>query len=77
MGDEFKKFGPLKSHSEGKIRSDDEGDIAIGIAADPRNRIIRIEFGTTISWLGLPANKARELAKLLVEKADEVDRKGN
>jgi hypothetical protein len=49
----------------------------MALAADHANGIVRLDFGKPVGWLGLPSAHARELARLLIEKADAVDaRKG-
>lgn len=58
----------------GRISGDDDGETAFAIAADPRNKIVRIQFTKPMDWLGLDAKSARHLAKLLTEKADEIER---
>lgn len=68
------KLGATGRFPYGKASSDDEGELRLAIGSDIANGIIRIEFGKPISWLGLPSHQARELAKLLMDKADEVDR---
>jgi hypothetical protein len=47
----------------------------MAIAADHGNSIVRLQFGKPIAWLGLPANEARQLAAMLMEKATELDRR--
>jgi hypothetical protein len=34
---------------------------------------VRLEFGKSVSWLGLPPAHARSLGRLLIAKADELD----
>jgi hypothetical protein len=57
----------------GKADEDDEGELCMAIAADHTNGIVRIAFGKSIGWLGLPSGPARALAALLIEKANELD----
>jgi hypothetical protein len=67
-------FGPTGRFPYGKLNDSDEGEVAMGIVADPFNGVVRLDFGKPVAWLGLPSVVARELARMLVEKADEVDR---
>lgn len=60
-------YGPLDRH--------DEGELAVAIAADPKNGVIRFEFGKPVAWLALPATHARQLSKLLAAKADELEKR--
>jgi len=73
----IKRFnlGATGKFPRGKADEHDEGELRIAIATDHANAIVRIEFGTTVSWLGLPSAEARQLAALLNEKADELDRR--
>lgn len=59
----------------GKLRRDDEGELTAAVAVDVRNGVIRMEFGKPVAWLALPSAHARHWAKMLLEKADELDRK--
>jgi hypothetical protein len=45
----------------------------MALAADHENGIVRLQFGKPVGWLGLPSREARELATLLITKADEID----
>jgi hypothetical protein len=59
----------------GNASDDDEGELQFAIAADHTQGIVRVEFGKAVAWIGLPSTQARELAKILTEKADELDRR--
>ena len=67
------KLGPTGQFPEGKISTDDEGELKIALVPDQKHRIVRMLFGTQVSWLALPASVARELAGGLLKFADEVD----
>jgi hypothetical protein len=57
----------------GKAGNDDEGELRMALAADHGHGIVRLEFGKPVGWLGLPSPLARQLAAMLIEKADELD----
>jgi hypothetical protein len=59
----------------GQADAHDEGELTMALAADHAVGIVRIVFGKPIGWLGLPSGEARQLAAMLVEKADELDRR--
>lgn len=63
------KFGATGNFPKGKLNEDDEGAIKIGIAFDPTNQIVRIEFGTPVTWLGLPPEEAIQFANMILAKA--------
>ncbi len=69
------KLGATGRFQRGQAAADDEGELRMALAADHANALVRIEFGKPIAWLGLPVREARQLAGLLVEKADEVERR--
>lgn len=69
------KIGATGAFPRGKVDVTDDGELRMAIAADFRNAIVRIEFGTPTAWVGLPSREARELATLLIAKADQLDAK--
>ena len=52
-------------YPEGKLQADDVGALAMRVAADPRKQVVRIEFGKSVAWLGLPKAEALGLADLI------------
>ncbi len=68
-------LGPTGRFPRGSAAPDDEGEFQMAIATDHQQGIIRIDFGTPIGWMGLPSREARQFAGLLLEKADELDRR--
>lgn len=63
-----KKLGATGEFPEGKIRPSDEGELRMAIGIEKNNVII--DFGTLVQWLGLPKQKAYELAHRIKAKAD-------
>jgi hypothetical protein len=62
------KFGPTGKFPQGILGPSDEGEIQIGVAHDSRGTII-INFGTRVSWLGLPPEQAINLARTILRHA--------
>lgn len=60
----------------GRISGDDDGETAFAIAVDPRHKIVRIQFTKPMNWIGLDVKSARQLAAMLDEKADQLERLG-
>jgi hypothetical protein len=58
-------------YPRGKLNTDDEGALETRIAV--KDKTVIIDYGKPITWLGLGANDARELAQVLLERADEID----
>lgn len=71
------KLGATGRFPYGKAGADDEGELRMALATDRANGIVRIIFGKPIAWIGLPAREARQLAAMLNEKADEIERSKN
>jgi len=61
------ELGPLGTFPDGKIASNDEGAIAIGITT-LHGRIV-IDFGKPIHCIGFSKDEAVNLANLLFERA--------
>jgi hypothetical protein len=68
------KLGATGRYPFGRSGPDDDGELRAAVAVDRAQGLIRIEFGTPVAWLALPSGYARDLARLLVEKADELDK---
>jgi hypothetical protein len=65
-------FGPTGQFPEGKLTSNDEGQIAFGVAIY-HGKVI-VNFGTPIASLGLSPQEARQLALVLRQRANEIER---
>lgn len=59
---------------QGRISGDDEGSLALMVAADPEHNVVWIEFGKAVKWLGLPPSEAAKLGEMLIQKAREIAR---
>lgn len=57
----------------GQLSPDDEGEIAFAIAVDHKAKLIRIEFGKSVSWMAMPLQEAKQLQQLLTEKIRELE----
>ena len=58
----------------GRIGGEDEGSLAIAVAADKDHGIVRIDFGKSVEWLALPPKECVALAEMLIAKAREISR---
>ena len=61
-----------KRYPMGQISPDDEGEIAIAVAGDVKNGVVRIQFNHPLTWLALPPAHAKLLAESIVRNADKV-----
>lgn len=64
-----KRIGATGRYPQGRYTNDDEGELAIAVAADPRNRIVRIEFGKPVAWLAFNPEQAETFGRMLIAKA--------
>lgn len=65
-------LGATGAFPRGQLCPEDEGEIRIAIAADPRTGTVLIDFGKPIASIGFSAEQASDLADLLAAKALEV-----
>lgn len=69
------KIGATGQFPFGKLGTDDDGEFAVAIAVDAKRGVVRLHFGTPVTWLALPAKHCRRFAAMLAEKAGELERK--
>lgn len=62
-----------RSWPQGRISGGDDGQTHMAIAADLKAKIVRIQFTKPMDWLGLDPFSARQLAKMLIEKANQIE----
>ena len=67
-----RRVGPTGEYPQGKYTEDDEGELNIALAADPRNGKVLMHFGKPIVWLGMSPEDAEALAVRLIAKAREA-----
>lgn len=67
MGKSRLRLGPTGQFPRGKIRPDDEG--AVRIAVGHEEGTVIIDFGTRVTWIGLPPEMAIELARAIQQHA--------
>jgi hypothetical protein len=60
-------FGPTGKYPKGKLDEDDRGELRFAIMRD--GDLVRVEFGSDVSWLGLPPETAVDFAKALLDAA--------
>lgn len=65
------KFGATGQFPDGKMNSEDEGEIKFGITNNGFEVIL--DFGRPVTWLGMPPLLARQLAAMLAKHADQVE----
>ncbi len=65
--------GSTGEFPRGKLNEDDEGELKIAIGVDKDTVII--DFGKSVTWIGLSSRDARDLAQLMLDKAAEIENK--
>lgn len=59
-------------YPQGRVSAEDDGELAFAISADRDKKIVVIDFGKNVNWIGLPPEQAVQLAQMLINKAREV-----
>jgi hypothetical protein len=67
-----RRAGATGDHPQGKLNANDEGGLRMAIAADPKNSIVRVEFGKPVAWLGLDKATALALADSIRQNAEKL-----
>ncbi len=63
-------LGSTERFPEGKLTPHDEGEIRIAIGTEQGNVIMH--FGKEIAWIGFNKVQAKEIAKIIMEKAESL-----
>jgi hypothetical protein len=63
---------PERQFLRGKLNQDDEGEISLGVTVD--QDVVVIAFKSPVTWIGMPAEQAEELARVLVARAADAKR---
>jgi hypothetical protein len=58
-------------YPHGKLNDDDEGALQLLVYTEENNVVIN--FGKPVVWVAMPPANIRELAALLLKRADELD----
>jgi hypothetical protein len=70
MKEKIEKIGSTSKFPQGKLKSDDEGELRMAIFEKEGN--IVIDFGKDLSWIGFGKKEAIELGELLINKAKNL-----
>lgn len=69
---EKERLGPTGAFPQGRLTSEDEGEIRMGITV--HNGKVVMDFGKPTAWVGMDPQQARDLAATLIRRANEADR---
>lgn len=64
------KLGATGRFPEGKLTEHDEGEIMVAVGHT--NRKVVIDFGQEVTWMGMDAKQARDLALALMSHARRI-----
>jgi hypothetical protein len=73
LGNEDLGLGATGEFPKGQISEDDQGELKVALGINKEHKRIMIDFGKSISWLGLAAEEARAFAYGLLAHADKLD----
>jgi hypothetical protein len=65
--------GSLGTYSQGKIDRDDKGDLLLAVLPDKKRGLVRIDFGTELSWLALDGDAAKKFAHGILRAATALE----
>lgn len=65
-------LGATGEYPHGSLGPDDQGELRAGLTVKEGKLVL--VFGKEVSWLALTPEEAREMARLLVVRADEAER---
>ena len=59
--------GPTGEYPKGRINADDQGELKVAMGINEEHKRIMIDFGTSVSWLGLGVEEAEAFANGLLD----------
>jgi hypothetical protein len=62
-----------RAYPSGRIAADDDGELALAVAADHSKGVVMLSFGKPVTWIGLPASEVRQLCGMLMAKCRELE----
>lgn len=72
MNNESFKPGATGKFPNGKLRAEDEGELAFKVGSDTNKGIVFLDFGTPVVWMGMSAKDAENLARALIAHASTI-----
>jgi len=64
------ELGPTGEFPDGKLGPEDEGEIALEVSHGAG--VVKIDFGTKVRWIALPAGEALGFAQLIAVHAGQA-----
>lgn len=63
-------LGATGTFPQGKLNEHDEGGIRLAVGV--KDGVVMIDFGTPVTWLGLPKAEAIALGQSILQRAQEL-----
>ncbi len=61
-----------RAYPSGRLGANDDGALSYAVAADHKKKVVIIDFGKPVEWVGLPESDCRNLIQTLISKVDEI-----
>ena len=71
------KSGPTGLFPDGKLNDADTGEIKIGIGIDRKKKLVILEFGEPVKWVGFSQFEAVSIAEIILAKAELLNGTGS
>jgi len=69
--EKFKEaLGATKKFPEGKLNKSDEGEIKFAVGSE-KGKVI-LDFGTSVTWVGMTPAQAKQVGMALIKHADDA-----
>ena len=76
----MEELGATGKFPDGQVCEDDAGELKLGVGIDGTNLLVVLNFETPVTWIGMGADEALGLAKLIEVQANilkNAEQKGN
>lgn len=57
---------------KGRLNAEDDGELALRIAADKEKKVVIVDFGKEVVWIGMPPDDAIQFAQLILKHAWDI-----
>ena len=65
-------IGPTGEFPDGKVNSDDQGEIRVALGVDPDKKVIVMDMGSPTQWVAWDMESAVRFQEGVAEKIDEL-----
>ena len=68
------KLGPSGKFPAGRVDRTDRGEIGIAVSAIRSHKLVRVDFGTSLTWFAMGPDQARAFAAELTQRANDLEK---